>query len=141
MKKKILTLFIAACMCASMLTACGGESASTNVNSDASTTSDSDTKADETKTETKETQSEETETTKKSKPFGDISYVTKAPTCTEEGVRTFHGKDGNYTKPEPPTGHKFYNVPDEKGNTIDRRCEYCNAQDPDWSPEESTQNQ
>lgn len=128
MKKRTMTVVLATCMCLSVLTACGNKAVEAP-----------DTQKTETKTET--TDETKTETTKKSKPFGDISYVTKAPTCTEEGVRTFHGKDGNYTKPEPPTGHKFYNVPDEKGNTIDRRCEYCNAQDPDWSPEESTQNQ
>lgn len=124
MNKKILLVLAAAMTAMMMLAGCG---------------TTPDTQKTETKTETTKTKTETT--TKKGEPDGVPSYVTKSPTCTEEGVRTFCGKDGEYTKPEPATGHKFYDVYDEDGNVIDRRCEYCNAQDPDWSPEESTQNQ
>lgn len=144
MKRKTLALLLATCLCMNILTACGGGSTNTNVNSDASTTSDLDTKVDGTKSETKDSQKTETKTettTKKGRPYGDQSVVTKSPTCTEDGIRTFYGKDGEYTKPEPATGHKWYDVYDDDGNVIDRRCEYCATSDPDWSSEETEQSE
>lgn len=113
MKNKILTLFIAACMCAGMLTACGNKNAKT---------SETETVAATEATEAHEHSYKET--------------VTTPATCTEDGVKTYTCECGDtYTEAIPATGHSFTNyvynndASYEANGTETAKCDNCDATD------------
>lgn len=113
MKKRTMVLFIATCMCAGMLTACGNKNAKT-----AET---------ETVAATEATEAHEHSYTE---------AVTTPATCTEDGVKTYTCECGDtYTEAIPATGHSFTNyvynndASYEANGTETAKCDNCDATD------------